>query len=569
MMADWHKRRIGWMATVLTLIGGLFGIAGCGDANDPNPGTPPSGGAGTSGGSDAGKGDGDATAADAIDSENLQNDASSLASSVPVGAAEPGHADALAASDADVAADIDWLETQVRLGAKYRATADYRQEAEHWAGVVVALQERLGAGHWLTAGARLSRGVAVRLSEMSVDDLVAWKRFESLERTFLQNKTELEELRSRGKITPQQYINATKDQLKLLTEQADIIDRLFERPCHLMANVAFNQAETLSTVEAWEPAWLAAERCLSVRMAALQVRHPDQVAVLQLMGHVAESLGRPQVAEDCFLRAVRMAEQVWGPQHLAFATHANDLGVHYYKCEVAKAPSEGKDFSKANYWLDKGLKIREGQLSAEHHVVALSKRNLGLSKLAEATSKPADRQALDLGVANFLLTSAAESLNADPRVARSLVWQVQSDAATVKMLLHEYAEADALLGGIAKQWEATTPAQELPLSPPVLFYRWGLACAKQKTTEKIDEAAKRMRDAIRLGTEASADASTVEAARTALARLNEVAAEGVATIIADRQPSGKTESLKMASQSEGEVKSPVRMVALPPVDGPK
>ena len=78
-----------------------------------------------------------------------------------------------------------------------------------------------------------------------------------------------------------------------------------------------------------------------------------------------------------------------------------------------------------------------------------------------------------------------------------------------------------------------------------------------------------MRDAIRLGTEASADASTVEAARIALARLNEVAAEGVATIIADRQPSEKSESLKMASQSEGDVKSPVRMVALPPVDGPK
>jgi hypothetical protein len=100
------------------------------------------------------------------------------------------------------------------------------------------------------------------------------------------------------------------------------------------------------SVEQWEPALVAIERCLSLRYAVIPVRHPDTLAALKLMGHIAQQVRDVALAEDCLLKAAQAAEQVWGPQNLAFATYANDLGVFYYALENGKPTGTPRDLSK-------------------------------------------------------------------------------------------------------------------------------------------------------------------------------------------------------------------------------
>lgn len=525
MIGAWQRRGLGFVLAGLTLVGGLFSLSGCGSSND-TANTDPESSDGALAKAAAGS-----TLADAATGQS----ASAPPSSDPSAAAEPksgpNRLAAGAAAPLAAAEPIDgdqWLDEQIRQAARLRRDGQYQAEVKHWDAVVKTLERSIGPGNWIAAGARLSRQVATRLTQLTSEQQAEWKKFESLEMRFLQNRDEMQELRAQGKIEATQFVNATQEQLNILEQQAGIVRRLFGEPSHLLANLAYNQAETLVSVEQWEPALVAIERCLSLRYAVIPVRHPDTLAALKLMGHIAQQVRDVALAEDCLLKAAQAAEQVWGPENLAFATYANDLGVFYYAMENGKPAGTPRDLSKANYWLERGLQIRRLALGDAHLLVAISQRNCALAKMAEAATKPSERQALDLALANGLLHTARQTLDQQASAAaHELVGHVTSEAATVKMLLHEYDEAEALLAQLANQWQANPQQVSLPVSPAVLFYRWGLASAKQKTPHKLVAASKLMEQSIRFGADSAADAATVNSARQALARLQEIARDGL------------------------------------------
>lgn len=548
MIGEWQRKGRGFFVAGLTLLGGLFTISGCGSSNETaNKDKEPSDGAPspTSTGTDA-----------------IQISDPSLA--MPNSPAQAATADTTKTTP--TLRGSEWLEQQVREAAELRRSGQYANEAEHWKNVVRVLEQTIGSGNWITAGARLSRQVATRLSELSPEQIVEWKRFESLEQKFLQNRGEMAELRYSGRITPSQYVAASQDQLDLLDQQAKIVHTLFGQPSHLLANLAYNQAETLMSVEQWEPALIAAERCLSQRQAVIQVRHPDTVAAFKLMGQIAQKLDNDSIAADCLLKATQSAEQVWGTKNVAYATCANDLGVFYYGLESQKSADAVRDYSKANYWLERGLQIRREALGDGHRLVALSRRNYALSKMAEAATKPADRQALDLALANSLISQALQTLkNQQDATTVSLLWQATSEAATVKMLLHEYSEAEVLLAEIAEKWQADPQHATLPMSPATLFYRWGLASAKQKLPHKLVAAGKLMQQSIRYA-EADKDENTATSAKQALARLQEISRDGLGDSIPDRAVAGTPVQTDPSSVELTAPAAPVRLVSLPPVD---
>ncbi|MDP1564628.1 MAG: tetratricopeptide repeat protein [Pirellulaceae bacterium] len=548
MIGEWQRKGRGFLVAGLTLIGGLFTISGCGSSNhtakndtEPNDGTPSPASSGT----------------DAIQISDpslaTQNSPAQIAT-------------ADTTTTTPTISGSEWLEQQVRQAAELRRTGQYANEAEHWKNAVRVLEQTIGSGNWITAGARLSRQVAVRLAELNPQQIAEWKQFESLEKKFLQNRDEMSELRYSGRITPAQYVTASQDQLDLLDRQAKIVHTLFGQPSHLLANLAYNQAETLMSVEQWEPALIAAERCLSQRQAVIQVRHPDTVAAFKLMGQIAQKLNNDSIAEDCLLKATQSAEQVWGTKNVAYATCANDLGVFYYGLESKKSAEGVRDYSKPNYWLERGLQIRREALGDGHRLVALSRRNYALSKMAEAATKPTDRQALDLALANSLLSQALQTLrNQQDATTVSLQWQATSEAATVKMLLHEYSEAEVLLAEIAEKWQADPQHATLPVSPATLFYRWGLASAKQKLPHKLVAAGKLMQQSVRYA-EADKDEKTATSAKQALARLQEIARDGLGDAIPDRAVVGTPVQTNRSSAELIAPSTPVRLVSLPPVD---
>jgi hypothetical protein len=188
--------------------------------------------------------------------------------------------------------------------------------------------------------------------------------------------------------------------------------------------------------------------------------------------------------------------------------------------------------------------------------------------MADASTKPADRQALDLAMANSLMSQALQTLRQssdDP--ALSLQWQAISEAATVKMLLHEYAEAETLLAELAEKWRADPKGMALPMTPATLFYRWGLASAKQKLPHKLVAAGKLIQESIRYA-ESDNDAKTATAAKLALARLQEISREGLDETMPTRSVVGTPNANPPLSEPLG-TSSPVRMVSLPPIDEKK
>lgn len=547
MIGEWQRRGLGFILAGLTLIGGLFTTIGCGSGN--------------------GTASNDQESTDGSPSSKTATNGSTQV--VESSSAGQGAVNGQNASSGDSETSAvnggEWLEQQIRKAAELRRAGDYSAEAQHWKEVVHYLERTIGAGNWITAGARLSRQVAIRLSELQGDQITEWKRFEKLEQEYLQNRAEMTELRVAGRVTPQQYLTATQQQLDILDKQAAIVQQLFGQPSHLLANLAEHQAETLMSVEQWESASIAAERCLSLRQTVIQVRHPDTVSALKMLGQIAQQMNNDSLAEDCLVKATQFAEQVWGVQNLQFATCANDLGVFYYSRENSKPNGTIRDFNKANYWLERGLQIRRDVLGDDHRLVALSRRNFALSKMAEAATKPADRQALDLALANSLLNQALENLRrGDEESARSLQWQVLSEAATVKMLLHEYAEADTLLAEIAEQWQKDPSRMALPMTPATLFYRWGLASAKQKSPHKLVTAGKLMQQSIRYA-ESANEEKTADSAKQALTRLQEISREGLEDAIPDRAVAG-TPVNGPAPTKAAEKTLPVRVVTLPPVD---
>jgi hypothetical protein len=557
MIGEWQRRGLGLTAAGLSLLGGLFSLSGCGSpgpatATDPDAaGTQPE--------------PGDSTA-DPAALPSDRSPATPSASGTPAMAATtPSKVDG--ASEAAPLSGDQWLEEQVRLAAKLRQAGDYPAEAAHWDQVVATLDRSIGPGNWITAGARLSRQVAKQLAGFTPQQRERWRSFEGLEAKFLQNRREMEELRGGGRIAPEQYVNATKEQLEILGQQAAVIQDLFGQPSHLLANIAYHQAETLMAVEQWVPAFVAAEKCLSQRQAVIQVRHPDTIAALKIMGQIAQQMNNLGMAEDCLLKATQAAEQVWGSQNVMYAAQANDLGVYYYWAETQKSSAIHKDYSKANFWLERGLQLRRELLGDSHALVAISRRNYALSKMAEATSKPSDRQALDLALANALISDALQSLRAsEGSTSPALLLQVASEAATIKMLLHEYSEAESLLGEIATRWREHPDSTPLPISPATLFYRWGLAQARQKSPTKLASAEKLMEQAIRLGATAPGDAKTVAAARQALDRLQSLAGDEPQNLIAGRPDPAGGRSAVQPEVTPGNGALPVRVVALPAIE---
>jgi hypothetical protein len=546
MIGEWQRKGLNFLVAGLSLVGGLFTLSGCGSNTDT---------------SSTDKESNDPTPSPKLP---LQDADSPVAATTP-SPIQPVSQDVVEAPTLD---GNEWMEQQVRHAAELRRAGRYQDEAEHWNKAVRVLEQTIGSGNWITAGARMSRQVAVRLAELKPEQVAEWKRFETLEHQFLQNRFEMAELRSTGRITPQQYLNATQDQLKVLDQQAQIILALFGQPSHLLGNLAYNQAEILMSVEQWEPALIAAERCLSQRQAVIQVRHPDTVAAYKIMGQIAQQLNNLSMAEDCLVKATQSAEHVWGTSNVSYATCANDLGVFYYGLENQKAADARRDFTKANYWLERGLQVRRELLGDEHRLVAVSRRNFALSKMAEAATKPADRQALDLALANAMMTQALATLQeAKDPASIALHWQAKSEAATVKMLLHEYAEAEVLLAAIAEQWQADPQQATLPVTPATLFYRWGLASAKQKTPHKLVAAGKLMQQSIRYA-ETESDEKTASSARQALSRLQEIAREGLPDAIPDRAVAGAANEPSPLT-ADASPTSPVRLVSLPPVDDPK
>jgi hypothetical protein len=554
MIGEWQRRGLGFAVAGLSLLGGLFTISGCGSTNE-------------SGGNDQESKDGTPNPKMATGESMPSRDAT-----VGTNQLAALNADAKLTTDPPTINGNEWMEQQVRQAAELRRAERYKEEAEHWKTVVRVLEQNIGSGNWITGGARLSQQLAVRLAELTPEQIVEWKRFETLEHKFLQNRQEMTELRISGKITPQQYINATQDQLKLLEQQAQIVRSLFGQPSHLIANVAYNQAETLMSVEQWEAALIAAERCLSQRQAVIQIRHPDTVAAFKLMGQIAQKLDNDSIAEDCLIKATQSAEQVWGVTTVPYANCANDLGVFYYSRENKKIANTPRDFSKANYWLERGLQIRRDALGDQHRLVALSRRNFALSKMAEAATKPADRQVLDLALANSLIGQALQTLQAaEDQPGIELHWQATSEAATVKMLLHEYAEAEVLLAEMAERWQADPQHATLPMTPATLFYRWGLASAKQRLPHKLVAAGKLMQQSIRYA-ESVQDEKTATSAKQALTRLQEISREGLNDSIPGRTVEHAVAGTPIESSSlpSGDPPgSPIRMVLLPPVDDPK
>jgi len=564
MAWDWQRQASGYLMAGLSLAAGLFSCNGCGGSGDPAKERDPN------------------SSGDALpnDPAGLQAGAGNAAGTTPDQAARssnnsnasrPGDSSGLTASGQDGAAEF-WLTEEVRQATQLRRANRFQEESDLWRRVVTRLEASEGPGSWLAAGARLSQRVADRLIQLDGNQLRQWKTYENLETRFQQNRTEIGELAATERISQEQLHNALREQLGILNQQTEIIEDLFGQPSHLLANIAYHQAEVHMSLGQWVAAYITAEKCLVQRQATLQVRHPDIVVTLKLMGQIAQQMGNNEMAEDCLTKAAQQSEKIWGAKHLAYASHASDLGVFYYSVENRKASGQQKDFSKANHWLERALKVRQEALGEQHLMTSLSRRNYALSKMAEGSSKPQNRQALDLAVANAAIDQALSGIRQQTDADnRGLLLQVISEAATIKMLNHEFEAAESLLGELVQYWRDSEHPTDLPITSAALHYRLALACAKQQTPVKREKAQQLLQQAIRLSDPAEpgarADEKTLASAQQALRKLLDAeSAEQEPLAVAGRGGGELPRSIPGTEPDTDAEQSPLRVTALPSID---
>ncbi len=410
-----------------------------------------------------------------------------------------------------------WLNRQVSKAVAFRQAKNYSQENKVWSEMVQRLEKAVGAGYWVTAGARISQDLTGQLASFDREKLRSWDSFQALESRLINFKDETSNGIKTNQLNPTQRIAAVDAMISIVNQQEALVRELFGENSHLMSNLAYTKAEFLTAKGDHINGLIQAERSLNIRMVAIKVLHPDTLASYKLMAQIAQKAGKQSLAADCYVKAARQAEQVWGSDHLSFAVHANDAGVYFYSFGNSQTGVGQADFSKANYWLGRALQVRKTVLGNDQLLTALSHRNMAMAKMAEATSKPEAFQLLDLAAADSSMDQALQVIRRKSQDDPTMWVQVMTEAATIKMLRQQFGEAETLLLEALDSKIAKSNPAAMPISVPNLQVRAAVACIKQLNVAKKNQAKDLLQKAIAQFQANPSEAATEKQARAALA----------------------------------------------------
>ncbi|GCE06116.1 FxSxx-COOH system tetratricopeptide repeat protein [Dictyobacter aurantiacus] len=111
------------------------------------------------------------------------------------------------------------------------------------------------------------------------------------------------------------------------------------------------------------------ERALRIREQVQGPEHPSTATNLSNLAFLYEEQGRYAEAEPLFERALRISEQGRGPEHPSTAINLNNLAILY---------EEQGRYAEAEPLFERALRIREQVLGPEHPSTATNLNNLGL-----------------------------------------------------------------------------------------------------------------------------------------------------------------------------------------------
>lgn len=98
--------------------------------------------------------------------------------------------------------------------------------------------------------------------------------------------------------------------------------------------------------------------------------HPDVARDVNCLGFVLRSLDEPQEARKCFERAIKIGEKAYGQDHTNVAIFVNNLG------EILRNLGELQEARKC---FERALKIDENVYGPDHADVARDLHNLGIT----------------------------------------------------------------------------------------------------------------------------------------------------------------------------------------------
>ena len=375
-----------------------------------------------------------------------------------------------------------WLRTKIELAAKCREEKRYSDEVQVWEDITDGLSSRAGANYWVTAGARLSHEVSLKLAKMNRTELEKWDQFQTLEARIQKNRSDWALAHAKGELSEEQYVAKLASLVEDCNQQTTIVETLFGESSHLLGNVLYQRAELQADQGKFVSALMDAERSLKIRELSIQVQHPDTLKSLKLMGRLAQKAGRLDLANDCLSRALRQAEFVWGRSHLGYADHANDLGVFYYwaKQNNAQIPNS---YSDAGYWLTTARDIRRGELGEENLLTAMSERNIALLKMSQGVAEKNSDYLSEADAAFERAIPVFRSKSTD----KVMLIQALIESASAKMLVKEFSSAESRLKEARNSELAEFRPELLPNSVAELELRTAIACLSQDDTKKKEE----------------------------------------------------------------------------------
>ncbi len=144
-------------------------------------------------------------------------------------------------------------------------------------------------------------------------------------------------------------------------------------------------AEHLRFLARWDEAKRALERALRINEEVLGPDHSEVASILSNLGTVLRNLGELQLAKESHERALGIDERMFGPDHPKVANRLNNLGA---------ALRDIGDLPVAKEKLERALRIDEAIFGPEHPNVAITLNNLGMV-LKELGDLPGAKERLE------------------------------------------------------------------------------------------------------------------------------------------------------------------------------
>ena len=172
-----------------------------------------------------------------------------------------------------------------------------------------------------------------------------------------------------SRLTTQAVKSKSLEKMRSLHEHLDFIAQAAEEAKLPKTGVLWNNlGRHLQNLADYESAREILERALKIDEQVYGPDHPDVARDVNSLGGVLQDQGEFQEARKCYERALKIDEQVYGPDHPDVARDVNSLG------SVLQALGE---FQEARKYFERALKIDEQVYGPDHPEVAVDVNNLG------------------------------------------------------------------------------------------------------------------------------------------------------------------------------------------------